>query len=156
MKIGMLCVIFLILLLGAVPATGDNDRATADAAEQGFNEILDLWRAEEYEQLYARLEHPPNQGWAYFAERIVYGSRLPACCWEKLQQVTVRVLSADQAIVNARVGFEADGFGVRFVERDFPLHRKGGVWKLPQWLVLELANYNIQRIPRKIYERSLD
>jgi hypothetical protein len=40
------------------------------------------------------------------------------------------------------------------VAGDFHLRRKGGIWKLPLQVVLDLSDYNPQRIPRKIYERQ--
>ena len=41
------------------------------------------------------------------------------------------------------------------LHRDFMLRRSDGVWKLPMHVVLELADYNFQRIPRKVYERPI-
>jgi hypothetical protein len=145
-----------LLLLVSGPATGADSSSTAAAARWGFEQILDLWRAENYEELYDRLEHPPDRGWDYFAQRIVYASRLPACCWEKLQDVKTAVLDDDTVTISARVGFEGEGVGTRFVVRDFTLHRRAGVWTLPMEVVLDLADYNLQRIPRKIYERRLN
>ncbi len=143
-----------LLLLVFCPVAGA-DSSTEAAARWGFEQILDLWRAENYEELYNRLERPPDKGWDYFAQRIVYASRLPACCWEKLQDVKTAVLDDDTVIVSARVGFEVEGVGTRFVVRDFALHRRDGVWMLPMGVILDLADYNLQRIPRKIYERRL-
>ena len=80
-------------------------------------QILELWRAENYEGLFVRLEHTPEQGWPYFAQRIVYGSRIPACCWEMLQDIRVTVLDAENVVIKARVGFEVEGVGTRQAER---------------------------------------
>lgn len=146
---------FLLLLLLSVPVAATSSSVAAEA-EQGFREILELWRAENYEGLFGRLEHSPGKGWTYFAERIVYGSRLPACCWEMLPDVKGTVHDADKVTINARIGFEVEGVGTRFVVRDFTLRRRGGVWKLPLEVVLDLADYNVQRIPRKVYERQIE
>jgi hypothetical protein len=140
-------------LLLAVGQAGAYDATVAAQAQRGFEEILDLWRAEDYEGLFARLDHPVQEGWPYFAQRIVYGSRIPACCWEKLQDVKVRVADADSVVVSARVGFEVEGVGTRFVVGDFPLRRRAGVWRLPMQVVLDLSEYNLQRIPRRVYVR---
>ncbi|RNC71774.1 MAG: hypothetical protein ED859_03460 [Desulfuromonadales bacterium] len=147
---------FLLLFLVASPAAAYNSSNVAAEAEQGLKEILDLWRAENFEGLYTRLKHPPGKGWPYFAQRIVHASRIPACCWEMLQDVTITVLDADTVVINARVGFEVEGVGTRFVVRDFTLHRSGRVWMLPQEVVLDLADYNFQRLPRKVYERHIE
>jgi hypothetical protein len=147
---------FLVLFLALAPEVAHSGGNAAAEAEQGFKEILELWRAENYEGLFTRLEHPVDKGWGYFAQRIVYASRIPACCWEMLQDVKVAVRDAGNVVINARVGFEVEGIGTRFAVRDFTLHRSGGVWMLPMQVVLDLADYNIQRIPRKVYERPID
>ena len=126
-----------------------------ESAQQGFKQILDLWRMEDYEELYTRLTHPPEQGWDYFASRIVYASRIPACCWEQLQQVKTTAIGMDSAVVSAKVGLEVEGVGTRFETRDFHMERIGDVWMLPMRDILDLSRYNLQRIPRKIYERPL-
>ena len=146
--------LFLFLVSSHVAA--DGGVVAAAEAQQGFREILELWRAENYESLFTRLEYPPDKGWPYFAQRIVYGSRVPACCWEMLQDVKTTVVDADNVIIRARLGFEVEGIGTRFVVRNFPLHRNNGVWKLPLQIVLELSDYNFQRIPRRVYERPID
>jgi hypothetical protein len=155
MVIRILRYALLLLFLFCTPALA-GDGGVAMQAQQGFKEILEIWRAENYEGLYSRLEHPPGKDWPYFVERIVYASRIPACCWEMLQEVKVTVIDADNVQIRARVGLEVEGVGTRFVVRDFPLHRSNGVWKLPMHVVLELADYNLQRIPRKVYERPLN
>lgn len=146
----------LLLFLVSTPAIANDVGVAVAEAQQGFKDILVLWRAENYEGLFTRLEHPPDKGWPYFAQRIVYGSRIPACCWEMLQDVKVTLIDADNVVIKARVGLEVEGVGTRFVARDFTLHRSDGVWKLPMHVVLELADYNLQRIPRKVYERPIN
>lgn len=142
------------ILYAAGPEAAYNSAQVAAEAQAGFTEILALWRNEQYAALYARLDHPADRGWDYFASRIVYAARVPACCWEQLQDVKVTVLSADRVVINARVGFEVEGVGTRFVTRDFRLRRSDGVWKLPLDDVLALSEYSYQRIPREIYERQ--
>ncbi len=136
-------------------AMGFNPAEVEDSARQGLVQILDLWRMEDYEKLYTHLIHSPEQGWDYFAARIVYASRIPACCWEKLQEVKLTAISGDRADINAKVGLEVEGVGTRFVTRDFELERIDGIWKVPMRDILDLSRYNLQRIPRKIYERAL-
>jgi hypothetical protein len=153
-KFGALFAAVMLSLLVCTTAAPFTSGAVEASARQGFEQILDLWRSEDYEGLYGRLEHPRGQGWDYFAQRIVYGSRIPACCWEKLQEVTVTVVDQDRVTINARVGFEVEGVGTRFVAGVFHLRRSGGIWKLPLQVVLDLSDYNFQRIPRKIYERQ--
>lgn len=144
----------LMLLLIFPSAMADRDGMVALEAQLAFRQILEIWRSENYEGLFKRLEHPPDKDWDYFAERIVYSSRIPACCWEMLQDVKTRVVDGDTVIITARLGLELEGVGTRFVVRDFRLHRSNGVWKLPQQTVLELSDYSYQRLPRRIYERQ--
>ncbi len=127
-----------------------------EEARQAFAQILDLWRSEAYEALFARLSHPPDQGWDYFAGHIVYASRIPACCWEMIQDVRATALGRDQVVIHAKVGLEVEGVGTRFVTRDFSLRRVDGIWMLPMLDILDLSQYNLQRIPRLIYERQAD
>jgi hypothetical protein len=146
--------VVLLLLLLTTPASADRDGSVAAEAQLGFRQILETWRMEDYEGLFARIEHPAGKGWGYFIERIVYASRIPACCWEMLQDATVKKVAGDTVVISARLGMEVEGVGTRFVVRDFVLQRINGVWKLPQQTVLDLADYNFQRLPRKIYERQ--
>ncbi|HTY20001.1 MAG TPA: hypothetical protein VMC44_00060 [Geobacteraceae bacterium] len=147
--------ILLATLVFISGVSGFNAGEVEESALSGFKQILDLWRSENYDGLYARLTHPPNRGWDYFASRIVYASRIPACCWEQLQKVTSVATGPDQAVINATVGMEVEGVGTRFVTRDFVLKRIDGEWKLPMQDILYLSDYNQQRIPRKIYEREI-
>ncbi|KAF0215924.1 MAG: hypothetical protein FD174_3934 [Geobacteraceae bacterium] len=154
MKLKSNFIAILLFHFMCATAVGFDPGALGVAARQGFEQILDLWRLEDYEGLYARLEHPPGHGWEYFAQRIVYASRVPACCWEKLQDVKVTVIDQDEVTINAKVGFEVEGVGTRFVTRDFHLRHIAGIWKLPMQDILDLSQYNLQRIPREIYERE--
>ncbi|HEY6837783.1 MAG TPA: hypothetical protein VI389_03490 [Geobacteraceae bacterium] len=154
--LGRIITYAVLLLLVCCPVVAGDGGSAAVEARGALEQILDLWRLEDYEGLYARLEHPPDRGWDYFAGRIVYASRLPACCWDKFQDVKTTVVDADTVIISARVGLELEGVGTRFVVRDFRLHRTSHVWKVPMDVILDLADYNFQRIPRKIYERRLD
>lgn len=149
-----LCMAIFFLLLAPGRSMAFTAHQVTTEARIAFEQILDLWRAEDLEQLYGRLDHPVAWGWDYFAERMVYASRVPACCWEKLQDVSVAARDADHVVINATVGFEVEGVGTRFVTRDFHLRRIDGIWKLPMKDVLTLSEYNFQRIPRKIYRRT--
>jgi hypothetical protein len=154
MKLKSLFVSIVLSFFLFTAVTGFCAEAIEEKARLGFEQILDIWRAEDYEGLYARLTHPPEQGWDYFAGRIVYASRIPACCWEKLQEVKLTVIGKDRVIINAKVGMEVEGVGTRFVTRDFDMRRSDVIWKLSMRDILDLSRYNLQRIPRKIYERA--
>ena len=153
-------IILLILLLCLSPLlppspepvrAGQNE--VREDARRGFEEILDLWRAEEFDRLYERVIPGNGLGREYFVERLVYASRIPTCCWEKIQDVSVTYLDDQRVSLTARVGLEVEGVGTRFVTRTFYLVWVSGVWKVPMADILSLAEPNMQRVPRKIYEK---
>lgn len=123
-------------------------------ALRGFEEILDLWRGDNHEALYSRLVHSPGSDAWKFADQLNHSGRRPACCWEKLQDVTVTVLDQNRVDIFARLGIEVEGVGTRFVTRTFTLVKQGGVWRLPEADVITLAEPNMQRIPKEYLYRS--
>ncbi len=118
------------------------------AARHGLDEILDLWRSEEFEALSLRVTYSAGISQGSFLERMVYASRVPACCWEKLQDVEAVWLGEGRVSIKARVGLESGG--VSFEKHSFYLVREDGVWKVPAADILAMAAPNMQRIPRKI------
>lgn len=124
-------------------------------ARRGFEEILDLWRDESYEELYERLVHTPGSDFWTFADQMNHSGRKPDCCWERLQDVSVTYISKARVALSARLGIEVEGFGTRFVTRTFNLVKKNGVWKIPEADVISIAEPNMQRIPKGIFYRSL-
>jgi len=129
------------------------EQAKAEAL-RGFEEILDLWRGDNYDALYARLVHSPGSDAWKFADQLNHSGRRPACCWEKLQEVTVTVVDQGRVDIFARLGIEVEGAGTRFVTRTFSLVKQGGVWRLPEADVITLAEPNMQRIPKEYLYRS--
>jgi len=125
-----------------------------DDARRGFEEILDLWRDERYDDLYDRLIPTPGSDRWRFVEQLNYSGRRPACCWEKLQDVSITFIDERSVSLNARLGMEVEGVGTRFVTRSFHLEKRNGIWTLPEADVISLAEPNMQRIPREIPVRS--
>ena len=122
-------------------------------ARQGFEEILDLWRQEQFDDLYDHLVSDPGSERWDFVNQLNYSARRPACCWEKLQDVAVVYHDDTTVLLTAKLGIEVEGFGTRFVTRTFRLVKETGVWKLPESDILSLAEPNMQRIPREILNR---
>lgn len=125
-----------------------------DDARRGFEELLDLWRGESYEALYHRLVHSSGSDIMKFADQMNHSGRKPACCWEKLQDVSTTYVDGSRVDLSARLGIEVEGVGTRFVTRTFSLVKEGGVWKIPEADVIFLAEPNMQRIPREIIYRT--
>lgn len=125
----------------------------AGEARRGFEEILDLWRQESFDELYDRLVPDTGSDRWVFVDQLNHSARRPACCWEKIADVTVVYLDDTTVLLTARLGIEVVGFGTRFVVRTFRLVKETGVWRLPESDILSLAEPNMQRIPREILER---
>lgn len=124
-------------------------------ARRGFEEILDLWRDESYEALYHRLVHSSGSDFSKFSDQMNHSGRKPACCWERLQDVTTIFLDRRRVDISAQLGIEVEGMGTRFVTRSFHLVKEDGVWKIPEVDVISLAEPNMQRIPKEILYRTL-
>jgi len=124
-----------------------------DEARYGFEQILDLWRQEQYDALYDRLVPEPGSERWNFIDQLNHSGRRPACCWEKLQDVTLDYLDDATVLLSARLGIEVEGFGTRFVTRSFRLVKECGIWRLPEGDIISLAEPNMQRIPREILNR---
>ncbi|MEA5112791.1 MAG: hypothetical protein VB050_02090 [Geobacteraceae bacterium] len=123
-------------------------------ARRGFEEILDLWSDESYEALYHRLIHLSRSDFSNFADQMNHSGRKPACCWERLQDISVTFISQSQVALSAKVGIEVEGMGTRFVTRTFKLVKEEGVWKIPEADVISIAEPNMQRIPKEIFYRA--
>jgi|AMWB02.1.fsa_nt_gi hypothetical protein len=124
-------------------------------ARRGFEEILQLWRDESYEALYERLTHTPGSDFWNFADQMNHSGRKPDCCWERLQDVSVTFINPARVALSAKLGIEVEGMGTRFMVKTFTLVKEGGLWKIPEKDVIDLAEPNMQRIPKEIYYRSL-
>lgn len=158
MKKAVFPTIVLLCALLSFPARAENPNAFQEQvkaeARRGFEEILDLWRGESYDALYFRLVHSSRSDFSTFADQMNHSGRKPACCWEKLQDVSVTFVSRTQVSLSARLGIEVEGVGTRFVTRTFTLVKDGGVWKIPESDVISLAEPNMQRIPKEILYRT--
>ncbi|MRR06335.1 MAG: hypothetical protein EG828_05235 [Deltaproteobacteria bacterium] len=122
-------------------------------ARRGFEEILDIWRQESFDELYDRLVPDAGSDRWDFVDQLNHSARRPACCWKKIADVTVVYLDDTAVLLTARLGIEVVGFGTRFVTRTFRLVKESGVWRLPESDILSLAEPNMQRIPREILEK---
>ena len=153
MKTRSLLAAFVLSFLICGTAMGFSPGEVEESAQHGLKQILDLWRMEYYEKLYTRLTHPPEQGWDYFASRIVYASRIPACCWEQLREVKTTAIGMDSVVVSAKVGLEVEGVGTRFETRNFQMEMY--IHKLAASAALKPESRSIESPPRKRERLSL-
>ncbi len=153
----LICLAFAasFIYAGSWAAASDVGREQVEAeALHGFEAILDLWRRDNYEELYSRLIHSSRSDIWTFADLMNHSGRRPACCWEKMRDVRLAYVNRKRVGITARLGIEVEGVGTRFVTRSFSLVKEGRVWKLPESDFISLAEPNMQRIPKELLDRA--
>ena len=157
MKPGMIIAALALALATIVAPAHARKAEPADPqvrmeAEQALSEALELWRDGNYEALYERTALNGRESKEGFARRLGAAGRRPACCWEKMQQVTVAAKGSDAVTVRATFGMEGPG-NTELVTRTIRLVREAGTWKLNQTDLLALAgakkNYRRNRRQRR-------
>lgn len=118
----------------SVGPTGDGMEIRRD-----FEGILDLWRDGRYNDLYERTYGTGKHSRESFTRRMSSSERRPACCWDKIQDVTVTLNSGTSASLHARIGIEGAGTATDYCTRTFRLRREDGVWKASASDILTLA-----------------
>jgi hypothetical protein len=131
-----------LLLLPALPVQGrtvyQNDAEMSNAARQAFEETLDIWRAGRFDELYERTHISGRISREEFARKLENAARKPACCWQKLQDVSARVERDDLVVVKAKVGLEGGG-DIEYRTRSYRLVHEGDRWKISQADIFNLA-----------------
>lgn len=131
-----------IATLFASHATGrsayQTDAELSGSARTAFEEILDLWRGGNYDRLYERTRMNGKTAKEDFASRLEGSPRKPACCWQKLQDLSVHVENDDTAVIRAKVGLEGTS-GIIYKTRSFRLVREGETWRISQTDLFSLA-----------------
>jgi hypothetical protein len=142
MKRLTMLVVTLLSLLAALPLWGRQEIADAEAirsgAARGFEEILDLWRDGRYDELYQRTLLSGKDTKESFSKRLAAAPLKPSCCWEKLQEVAVRVKTPTSVVVSARLGLDAPG-GLEYKTKGFKLFLEDGKWRIARADLLALA-----------------
>ncbi len=137
----LLLLFFLVMTAFPVSAKryGTNIGTIQVDAGTGLGEILDLWRNGNYDELWRRTISRGRQSKESFAGRLASAGRRPACCWEKLQDVTVTAQDGRKATVHAKIGLEGNGISTEFVTKSFKMVNNEGLWKLSAADILSLA-----------------
>jgi hypothetical protein len=143
MRLALLCILCGTILCFApksVFASSDKDgHPAAREIQRDFETNLDLWRDGRYEELYERTYAEGNRSREAFIRRISASGRKPACCWEKLQEVTVSKGPGKKATLHARIGLEGRFGSTEYSTRSFRMKRENGVWKPAMSDILSLA-----------------
>ncbi len=137
-----LVLLMVVPILAVSPAMGKGMPRTGDGswdeAKRGFEEILDLWREGKFAELYERTSGGKETKES-FSAKLSTAPLKPACCWEKMQDVTVSPKGPNSVEIKARLGFEGGG-GTEFKTRSFRLGKESGVWRIPRSDILSLAS----------------
>jgi hypothetical protein len=123
----------------ALPSSDSNGESTELAIRKDFETNLDLWRDGRYEELYERTYSEGSRSRNTFIRKLTAAKRKPACCWEKLQDVSVSKGSEKNATLHARVGLENRFGTTEYSTRSFRMKQENGVWKPAMSDILSLA-----------------
>jgi len=117
------------------PATQQAERKI----RRDFEIVLDLWRDGRYDELYERTYASGKHSRESFTRRIAAAGRKPACCWEKLQDVSVSPGQTGKATLHARIGLENSRGATEYCTRSFRMINDGETWKPARSEILSLA-----------------
>ena len=126
------------------PAASQTSAASEQEVLSQFEQILDLWRAGRYDDLYQRTNGGRDSK-ETFAKKLASAPRKPACCWEKIQEARVSLKDERKALVQARLGFEGSLPGTQFVTKGVNLKKEEGVWTISQSELFSLADYSSRK-----------
>lgn len=136
-------VVVLAVLVWVLPAQGREAMVDSEglraSGEQGFKELLTLWRDGRYDELYRRTTKGGSHTREYFITKLSEAGKKPACCWEMVQEVAGKVRNDAEVEIKAKVGLETLSSRTEFSTRSFRLLKEDGVWKIPMNDILSLA-----------------
>jgi hypothetical protein len=130
------------MLGSGIPAAGTTAYLSEDEikaeARRDFEALLDLWHDKKYDEVYERTIIGGKKTKEEFTARLAAASLRPACCWEKMQEVTVTVRGESSVTLRAKIGFAALG-RTEFKTKAFRLIKEEGLWRMSQSDILSLA-----------------
>ncbi|MBI1921180.1 MAG: hypothetical protein HYS23_08885 [Geobacter sp.] len=136
-------VVVLAMLFWVLPAQGRENVIDAEglriSGEQGFKEILTLWRDGRHDELYRHTTKAGSHTREYFVAKLAEAGKKPSCCWEMAQDVSVKVKNDAEVEVRATVGLETLSSRTEHSTRSFRLLKENGIWKIPMNDILSLA-----------------
>lgn len=142
MKRLILLSVAFISLLFALPAAARQQVADPEAvkaeAVRAFEKILELWRAGDYGELYDRTLVSGKDTKESFSKKMATAQLKPSCCWEKMQDVVVRIKSPTSVVLRAKLGLDTTG-ELEYKTKSFKLTNEFGEWRLARAEILSLA-----------------
>ena len=116
----------------------EDAEAVRTEAVRGLEEILDLWRAGNFSELYRRSLISGKDTKESFTRRMATSHLKPSCCWEKMQDVAVSIKSSESVVIRAKLGLDGPG-EMEYKTKSFKLNREDGAWRISRAEILALA-----------------
>ena len=148
-RISTIFAVLLVMVLatplwgGEAPGEGDKTEAT-----RGFERILDLWREGNYGELYDRTLVSGKDTKQSFTRKMSAARLKPSCCWEKMQDVSVRAKSPTSVVIRAKIGLDAPG-EMEYKTKSFKMIKEFGEWRISRSDILALAEGKSPKKSRK-------
>ncbi|MBI3989263.1 MAG: hypothetical protein HY347_06560 [candidate division NC10 bacterium] len=130
-------VVPLVVLLGLVGSGGvalssEGKPISTAEVESAFKEAVRLWADERFETLWE--QGLLRSRYLFPKEEFIFKMRnralRPACCWRQVQEVTVHLRSAGDALIEAKMGFDSRSRGNSFdTTLTFYLRWEEGEWR---------------------------
>ncbi|MBI3755414.1 MAG: hypothetical protein HY265_04540, partial [Deltaproteobacteria bacterium] len=132
LTLSILAILYLSFLasLNTYAATDNSEDAKTQQAISAFNEITDLWHDQKFDELYDKFADREKStiSRAKFIKRMTNEKKRLACCWQKAQDIKVKLYSSGKAVVSARLGFEDQSNKVDYVAAELPIYLKDEMW----------------------------
>lgn len=129
---------FLFSLPVAARQAAANPESVKTEAVKAFEEILDLWRAGDYNQLYDKTTVSGKDTRESFRKKMEAATLKPSCCWEKMQDVAVNIKSNSSVVIRAKLGLDAAG-EMEYKTKSFKMTNEFGQWRIARAEILSLA-----------------
>lgn len=142
MKRLLLLSVALVSLLFVLPVSARQETPDTESVKievvRAFEQILDLWHAGDYDQLYDKTTVAGKDTRESFRKKMEAAKLKPSCCWEKMQGVAVSVKSNSSAVIRAKIGLDAPGDMV-YKTKSFRMTNEFGEWRIARSEILSLA-----------------
>ena len=128
-----------LMWLSLLPAEGDaaSSRAHEPAAdwavEVTFRRAVQLWADERFDALWdcGLLASRYRISQEAFIRAMRHRVVKPTCCWGQIRSVTVHLRSTDEAVIEARMGFDVKTLGTTVVQTlFFYVRQEEGSWRV--------------------------
>ena len=126
---------------GANASTANQEAEKAQQVESAFNELVNLWYEQKFDELYDRFIYKGKGTISKekFINRMTKEKKKLACCWQKAQDVKIKINSSDKAEVKAKFGFEDLSNETTYVATEIPFYLKHETWRVNVKDILDTA-----------------